>query len=72
MVCSALQNERSRYRRVNRHHKAMDRLIKLAGKSTINGKPALENDEIRGRLSAFDTRDGASRLTGLRALTRQG
>jgi alkylation response protein AidB-like acyl-CoA dehydrogenase len=71
IICSALQNERSGIAEVNRHHKAMDRLIKLARKSTINGKPALENDEMRKRLSAFDTRIEASRLNGLRALTRQ-
>lgn len=71
IICTALQHERSGIAEVNRHHKAMDRLIKLARKSTINGKPALENDEMRRRLSAFDTRIEASRLNGLRALTRQ-
>jgi len=71
IICSALQHERSGIAEVNRHHKAMDRLINLARKSTINGKPALENDDMRRRLSAFDTRIEASRLNGLRALTRQ-
>jgi len=71
IICSALQNERSGIAEVNRHHKAMDKLIKLARNSTINGKPALDNDEMRKRLSSFDTRIESSRLNGLRALTKQ-
>ncbi len=71
IICSALQNERSGIAEVNRHHKAMERLIKLANQSHINDKPALENDELRLRLSAFDARIEAARLNGLRALTKQ-
>lgn len=71
IICSALQNERSGIAEVNRHHKAMIRLIELAKRSTINGKPALHNDEMRRRLSAFDARIEAARLNGLRALTKQ-
>ena len=71
IICSALQNERSGIAEVNRHHKAMGKLLRLARKSTLNGKPALHNDELRRRLSAFDARIEACRLLGLRALTKQ-
>jgi alkylation response protein AidB-like acyl-CoA dehydrogenase len=71
IICSALQNERSGIAEVNRHHKAMIKLIDLARRTTINGRPALHNDEMRRRLSAFDARIEAARLNGLRALTKQ-
>ncbi len=71
IICSALQNERSGIAEVNRHHKALDRLIELAGHSRIAGKPALENGELRRRLAAFDARIEAARLNGLRSLTQQ-
>src|SRR5690606_7804665 len=50
IICSALQNERSGIAEVNRHHKAMGKLIRLARKSTLNGKPALQNDALRQKL----------------------
>ena len=71
IICSALQNERSGIAEVNRHHKAMGKLLRLARKSTINGKPALQHDELRRRLPSFDARIEACRLLGLRALTKQ-
>ena len=71
IICSALQNERSGIAEVNRHHKALGKLVKLARQCTINGSPALHNDEMRRRLSSFDARIEAARLNGLRALTRQ-
>ncbi len=71
IICSALQRERSGIAEVNRHHEALERLIELAGNSRIAGKPALENDSLRRRLAAFDARIEASRLNGLRSLTRQ-
>jgi alkylation response protein AidB-like acyl-CoA dehydrogenase len=71
IICSALQNERSGIAEVNRHHKALGKLIHLARKSTINGKPALQHDELRRRFSSFDARIEACRLLGLRALTKQ-
>jgi alkylation response protein AidB-like acyl-CoA dehydrogenase len=71
IICSALQNERSGIAEVNRHHKALEKLVQLARRSTVNGKPALCNDEMRRRLSSFDARIEACRLLGLRALTKQ-
>ena len=71
IICSALQNERSGIAEVNRHHQALERLIELAGRSRIAGRPALENHEMRRRLSAFDARIEAARLNGLRTLTQQ-
>lgn len=71
IICSALQRERSGIAEVNRHHKALERLIRLAASSRIAGEPALENMEMRRRLASFDARIEACRLTGLRVLTRQ-
>ncbi len=71
IICSALQNERSGIGEVNRHHKALERLIELASESRIGGKPALENDAMRKKLSSFDARIEAARLNGLRALSDQ-
>jgi alkylation response protein AidB-like acyl-CoA dehydrogenase len=71
IICSALQNERSGIGEVNRHHKALERLIRLAEKSRISGRPALEDDELRRKFSRFSARVEAVRLNGLRALTRQ-
>jgi len=71
IVCSALQNERSGIAEVNRHNKALERLIELASQSKLGGKPALENDSLRRRLSAFDARIEACRLYGLRILSKQ-
>ncbi len=71
IICTALQNERSGIAEVNRHHKALSKLIELARSNTINGEPAIENNEMRKRLSAFDARIEAVRLNGLRALTKQ-
>ncbi len=71
IICSALRNERSGIAEVNRHHKALDRLVKLAQETRVNGKPAIENGDVRRRLAAFDARIEAARLNGLRALTQQ-
>jgi len=71
IICSALQNERSGIAEVNRHHKALERLLQLADRSKIAGKPALENDHLRRKLAAFDARIEAARLNGLRNLTEQ-
>jgi len=71
IICSALQNERSGIAEVNRHHKALERLIDLAKETRIAGKPALSNGNLRRRLAAFDARIEAARLNGLRNLTQQ-
>ncbi|MBW2292465.1 MAG: acyl-CoA dehydrogenase family protein [Deltaproteobacteria bacterium] len=71
IICSALQNERSGIAEVNRHHKALERLLDLAKKSRIAGRPALSNGDLRRRLAAFDARIEAARLNGLRNLTKQ-
>jgi alkylation response protein AidB-like acyl-CoA dehydrogenase len=71
IICSALQRERSGIAEVNRHHKALERLIELAKKSRIAGSPALSNGDLRRKLSAFDARIEAARLNGLRSLTQQ-
>ena len=71
IICSALQRERSGIAEVNRHHEALERLFKLAAQSSMAGRPALENAELRRRLAAFDARIEAARLNGLRSLTRQ-
>ena len=71
IICSALQNERSGIAEVNRHHKALERLIDLANESQIAGKPAIEDAELRRSLSRFSATIEAARLNGLRTLTRQ-
>ena len=71
IICSALQNERSGIAEVNRHHKALERLIELAGESRIAGKPALGDAELRRSLTRFSARIEAASLNGLRTLTRQ-
>ncbi len=71
IICSALQNERSGIAEVNRHHKALERLIELAGRSEIAGDPALQDAELRRKFSRFAARIEAARLNGLRTLTRQ-
>ncbi len=71
IICSALQNERSGIAEVNRHNKALERLIERAKRSRIAGRHALEDAGLRRRLSRFDARIEASRLYGLRILTRQ-
>ena len=71
IICSALQKERSGIAEVNKHHNALTHLIELAKRSTINGKNAFENAEMRRRLSAFDARIESARLNGLQALAKQ-
>ena len=71
IVCSALQSERSGITDVNRHSNALDSLIGLAQRSRKNGKPAIEDSEIRRKLGCFETRIESMRLNGMRALTNQ-
>ena len=56
---------------VNRHSSALDDLIDLASRSRRNGRPALEQHDIRRQLGSFESRIEAMRLNGMRALTSQ-
>ena len=71
IICSALQSERSGITDVNRHSAALEDLIDLARRSQRNGKPALQDDQVRRKLGCFEARIEAMRLNGMRALTRQ-
>ncbi len=71
IVCSALQSERSGITEVNRHSSALEDLIDLARRSRRNGKPALEDAQVRRKLGSFEARIEAMRLNGMRALTNQ-
>jgi alkylation response protein AidB-like acyl-CoA dehydrogenase len=71
IICSALQNERSGIAEVNRHHQALERMIKLAKRTKIAGKPAFEDAGLRRKFAAWDARIESVRLTGLRLLSKQ-
>ncbi len=71
IICSALQSERSGITEVNRHASALEDLTGLAGRSRRNGKPALEDSQVRRKLGSFEARIEAMRLNGVRALTSQ-
>ena len=71
IICSALQSERSGITEVNRHESALEDLIDLARRSRRNGRPALEDGQVRRKLGSFEARIEAMRLNGMRALTRQ-
>ena len=49
----------------------LDAIIELARGCTRNGRPALEDAGIRGRIARADARIEAMRLNGMRFLTRQ-
>ena len=71
IICSALQSERSGITEVNRHAAALEDLIGLARRARRNGKPALEDAELRRTFGGFEARIEAMRLNGMRALTSQ-
>ena len=71
IVCSALQSERSGITEVNRHSSALEDLIDLARRSRRNGRPALEDAQVRHMLGSFESRIEAMRLNGMRFLTKQ-
>lgn len=71
VVMGALANERSGISESTEMQQHLDDIRDLARRSKRNGKPALEDDGVRRRLSDMEIRIEAMRLTGLRHLTDQ-
>ena len=71
VVMKALADERSGISESTEMLQHLDQIRVLAGESTRNGRPALEDDGVRRRLSDMEIRIEAMRLTGLRHLTDQ-
>ena len=67
----ALANERSGISEVEGLLRNLARLKALAKKARRNGRPALENPELRRNLARMETTIESMRFNGLRALTRQ-
>jgi len=71
VVMGALANERSGISESTEMEQHLDDIRELARTATRNGRPALEDDGVRRRLSDMEIRVEAMRLTGLRHLTDQ-
>ena len=71
VVMGALANERSGISESTEMLQHLDDIRELARNSRRGGKPALEDDGVRRRLSGMEIRIEAMRLTGLRHLTDQ-
>ncbi len=71
VTVSALANERSGIAEVHALVRTLAELRELAGRCERDGRPALEDPELRRRLARADTRIEAMRLNGMRFLTRQ-
>ena len=64
-------SERSSIAEVEALVRRVEALEDLAARSRKNGRPALDDDDLRRRLARARTRIEAMRLNGLRFLTRQ-
>ena len=71
VTISALAHERSGIAEFHGLMRNLERLKELARTSMKNGKPALEEPQIRRRLVRAETRVEAMRLNGMRFLTKQ-
>jgi alkylation response protein AidB-like acyl-CoA dehydrogenase len=71
VTVSALAHERSGIAEVEGLRRKLEELEELARETPRNGRPALEDDDIRRRLARFAARIEAMRLNGMRFLTRQ-
>jgi len=71
VVMGALANERSGISESTEMLQHLDDIRALAKRSLRNGRPALQDDRVRRRLSEMEIRVEAMRLTGLRHLTDQ-
>ncbi len=71
VVMGALANERSGISEATEMLQHLDDIRALARTARRNGRPALEDDGVRRRLSDMEIRIEAMRLTGLRHLTEQ-
>jgi alkylation response protein AidB-like acyl-CoA dehydrogenase len=71
VVVGALAHERSGISEATEKLRHIEDLEKLAREVTRNGKPAIQDPEVRRKLASFRTRIAAMRLTGMRHLTHQ-
>ncbi len=71
VTISALAHERSGIAEFHGLMRNLDRLKELARTSMKNGKPAIEEPQIRRRLVRAETKVEAMRLNGMRFLTKQ-
>jgi acyl-CoA dehydrogenase len=71
VVMGALANERSGISEATEKVQHLERLIDLARNTRRNGRPALEDVEVRRKLASFQARISAMRLNGMRYLTNQ-
>jgi acyl-CoA dehydrogenase len=71
VTISALAHERSGIAEFHGLMRNLERLKELARKSMKNGRPALEEPQLRRRLVRAETRVEAMRLNGMRFLTKQ-
>ena len=71
VIMGALADERSGISEAHVLERRLDALKTLAKESCLNGKPALEDDEIRRKIARFDTQVAAIRLNSMRNLSRQ-
>jgi alkylation response protein AidB-like acyl-CoA dehydrogenase len=71
VTVSALAHERSGIAEVEGLRRKLEELEELARETPRNGRPALEDDDVRRRLARFAARIEAMRLNGMRFLTRQ-
>lgn len=66
---TTLKHERNLVGSSRRTLEALERLIKLAQESTLDGRPAIEDEDIRQRLAELEGYVWAHQCSGLRQLT---
>ena len=71
VVMGALANERSGISESTGMERHLEDLKELARRSRKNGRPALEDPEVRRQIARFEAKISAMRLNGMRALTQQ-
>ncbi len=71
VTITALAHERSGIAEVEGLKRNLDSIKELAHSCVRNGRPALDDPEIRRRVARADTKIEAMRLNGLRFLTKQ-
>lgn len=67
---TTLKHERNSIGATEQTSAQFDRLVKLAKETRIDGKPAIENDDIRQRLSVLEGHILAHKYSGYRQLTK--
>jgi alkylation response protein AidB-like acyl-CoA dehydrogenase len=71
VVVRALANERSGISEATEKRRHLQDLIELARRTKKNGRPALDDPQVRRQLAGFQAKISAMRLNGMRYLTKQ-